>query len=190
VPLDHLLEVVEQKQQLTFTDVLGETVLRSERLADRLGDERRIAQWSEPNPEHARLELRHELRRGLERKAGLARAARAGEREQAGAVLQQRRNVLHFLVPADERAGGAWQVRVRDRLERREALGTELEDPDRLLEVLQAVLAEICQVNFRELACLLREQHLAPVSDRRDARALVHVLPDVALLAEVGSAGV
>ncbi len=34
--LDHLLEVVEQQQQLALADVLGEAVLRAERLRDRL----------------------------------------------------------------------------------------------------------------------------------------------------------
>jgi hypothetical protein len=41
----------------------------------------------------------------------------------------------------DERAGRSWQVRVRDRLQRWEALGAELEDRDRSLDVLQSVLA-------------------------------------------------
>ena len=34
--LDHLLEVVEEEQQLALADVLGEAVLRAERLRDRL----------------------------------------------------------------------------------------------------------------------------------------------------------
>ena len=41
--LDHLLEVVEQEQQLALCDVLGQAVLRPKQLRDRLGHERRIA---------------------------------------------------------------------------------------------------------------------------------------------------
>ncbi len=37
--LDHLLEVVEQEEQLPLGDVGGEAVLGAERLGDRLGDE-------------------------------------------------------------------------------------------------------------------------------------------------------
>ena len=75
--LDHLLEVVEQEQQLALADVLGEAVLGAERLRDRLGDERRVAERGEPDPEDARLVLGHELGGGLEREPRLARAARA-----------------------------------------------------------------------------------------------------------------
>ena len=35
--LDHLLQVVEQEQHLAFADVLGEAVLGTQRLRDRLG---------------------------------------------------------------------------------------------------------------------------------------------------------
>jgi hypothetical protein len=47
--------------------------------------------------------------------------------------------------PADEGANWSWQVRVRDRLERREVRVAELEDGDRLRDVLEAVLPEIDQ---------------------------------------------
>ena len=75
--LDHLLEVVEQEQQLALADVLGEAVLGAERLRDRLGHERRVAQRREADPEDAGLEGGHELGRRLEREPRLARAARA-----------------------------------------------------------------------------------------------------------------
>src|SRR5262249_5183875 len=41
--LDHLLQVVEEKEHLPLADVLGESVARSERLGDRLRDEGRLA---------------------------------------------------------------------------------------------------------------------------------------------------
>ena len=50
-------------------------------------------------------------------------------------------------VPPDERARRPRQVRVRDRLERREARVPELEDRDRSIDVLQAVLAEIGELD-------------------------------------------
>ena len=53
--LDHLLEVVEQQEQLPLPDVLGQSVLRPERLGDRLDDEPRVTQRSEPDPEDAAL---------------------------------------------------------------------------------------------------------------------------------------
>ena len=55
--LDHLLEVVEQEQHLALADVLGQAVLGTERLRDRLRDERRIAQRGQADPEDARLVL-------------------------------------------------------------------------------------------------------------------------------------
>ena len=75
--LDHLLEVVEQQQELALADVLGEAVLRPQRLRDRLGHERRVAQRGQADPEDARLERGHELGGDLEREPRLARTARA-----------------------------------------------------------------------------------------------------------------
>ena len=48
--LDHLLEVVEQEQQLALADVLGQAVLDAEGLRDRLRHERRIAQRRQRRP--------------------------------------------------------------------------------------------------------------------------------------------
>ena len=74
------------------------------------------------------------------------------------------------------------EVRVRDRLEWWEALLAELEDGDRLIEILQPVLAEVRRLDLGQLACLLRQQHLPTVSGRGDPCPQVHVLADVALL--------
>jgi hypothetical protein len=123
--------------------VLRETVLGAERLGDRLRDEGGVAERGEPNPEDARLVLGDEGRGGLERKAGLARAAGAGQGEQARALLDPGEHLMELALPADEGARRAREVRVRDRLERREAAFPELEDGNRLGDVLEPVLAEV-----------------------------------------------
>jgi hypothetical protein len=48
--LHHLLEVVQQQEQLALPDVLGQAVLRPQRLGDGIRDEGRVAQSSEPDP--------------------------------------------------------------------------------------------------------------------------------------------
>ena len=50
---------------------------------------------------------------------------------------------LQLALAADEARHGTGQVHVRGRLQRRESLVAELEDPDRIREVLEAMLAEI-----------------------------------------------
>ena len=59
--LHHLLEVVEQQQQLALADVLGQFLLGAERLCDLLGHDGRVAQPREADPEDARLEGGYEL---------------------------------------------------------------------------------------------------------------------------------
>jgi hypothetical protein len=61
--------------------VVREAVLRAERPADLLRDERWIAKCSEADPEHTRFEVRHELGRRFEREPRLAGAARAAKRQ-------------------------------------------------------------------------------------------------------------
>ena len=61
--LDDLLEVVEQQQKLALADVLGEAVLRPERLRDRLGHERGVAEGGKADPEDPGLERRARARR-------------------------------------------------------------------------------------------------------------------------------
>ena len=143
--LDHLLEVVEEEQQLPLADVLGEAVPGAERLRDRLGDERGVAQRGEPDPEDAGLVRRDERRRRLEREPRLARAAGAGERDEARARSRCVESTSRELRSrADEGARRARQVRVRDRLERRERVAPELEDRrPASVDVLEPVLAEI-----------------------------------------------
>ncbi len=77
--LHHLLQVVEQEQHLSLADVLGEAVLGSEGLGDRLADEGGVSERGEPDPEDARLVGGDEGGGGLERQPGLAGAAGPGE---------------------------------------------------------------------------------------------------------------
>ena len=96
--------------------MLGEDVIGAERLCDRLADERRVAERCEADPEDAGLELRHELGRRFDRKPRLARAARAGQREQSRTVSEQRCELPDFSLPADERGRRPRQVGVGDGL--------------------------------------------------------------------------
>jgi hypothetical protein len=80
---DQVFDVVEQQQELALADVLGDAVLGTEGLRDRVEHERRIAQRGEPDPEHAIPMLGHELRCGLDREPRLAATAGAGQRHEA-----------------------------------------------------------------------------------------------------------
>ena len=180
--LDHLLEVVEQKQQLALADVLGEVVLRPQGLGDRLGDEGRIAQGSQPDPEHPGLVLGHELSSSLDRKSCLARATGARQREKASAVSEQCERLVDLASTADEGARRAGQVRVRDRLEWGEPLRAQLVERDRLLDVLEPVLAEVGELELDELGGRVGEDHLPAVSRRSHSRREVDVGSDVTLV--------
>jgi hypothetical protein len=179
--LDHLLHVVEEEQQLALGHVLGEAVLRAERLRDRPHDERRLVQRGEPDPEDAAPEIRDELGGSLDREPCLAGTAGAAESNQAG-VADDRDHLGHLPLPPDEARHRTREVRVRDRLERREGLVAELVDPHRLREVLQPMLAEVDHGQaVDQLARRPGEHHLAPVCGRRYARSEMDVLPDVPL---------
>ena len=66
--------------------------------------------------------------------------------------FEQRHGVGQLLLAADERSRLHRQVRPVERLQRREVLGAELEEPLRLEEVLEAVLAQVAYVDVDELA--------------------------------------
>jgi hypothetical protein len=174
--------------------VVGQTVGRADGLPDLVGDERRVSDRRELDPERAGLVIADELGGGLDREAGLAGAAGAGERDEPGTVTADQADyVLGLPLPADERACWPRQVRVRDRLQRGEPLHAELEDRDRPLEVLEAVLAEVVQCVVRESgsrASRLGQQHLPAVTGRPDPRAEMDVLTDVPLRSEMRRASV
>ena len=148
---------------------------------DRVGDERVVAERRQVDPEDAGGERRDERRGRLDRDPRLARAAGAGERDQPRAVLDPRRELGQLPLAADERARRPREVRVRDRLERRKALVAELEDRNRVGQVLEPVLAEVGERPLDERCGRAREDRLAAVRRGRDAGGRVHVLAHVAL---------
>ena len=134
---------------------------------------------------------------GLEGEPGLARSARPDEREQAAVgVIQQPVDRFELRRPADERRSRQREVlqACLDRLQERElalqAVDLELVDALGRAQVLEPVGAEVARFVVDERARRLRQQHLAAVADGRDARALVHVDPDVSLMSHPRLAGV
>ena len=182
--VDHLLEVVDQQQQLTFADVLGDTVLGAQRLGDRLGHERRVAKRCQADPEDPGLECRNKLVGDLERKPRLTRRRPAPKRDEARALSQQTEQLAPLPRSADERRGRPRQVRVRDRLQRREPLPPQLEERDRLGEVFQPVLAQVEEVAVDERCRGRREDDLAAVPRGGDASSAVQLTPGVTLASQ------
>jgi hypothetical protein len=83
-------EVAEQEQQLALSNMGSEVVLCPDDVRDRLCHERGITHCGEADPEDARLERRHELRRRFDGKPCLARTTGAGQRKQARAIRKHR----------------------------------------------------------------------------------------------------
>ena len=155
-------------------------LLRPQRLRDPLHDQGRIADRRQPDPEHPGPELAHQLSRRLERQPRLPRPARAGERYQARRVApNERDNLRHLLLAPHKRGERDGEVRVRDRPQRRKAIGSKLVQRDRLGEVLQPVPAQVEHILGDQLAGRSREQHLAAVGGAHDPGRLVHVRADV-----------
>ena len=156
-------------------------LLRAERLRDRLDHERRIAQRREPDPEHPRLELRHELRGRLDRQPRLPRAARTGQRHEPRAVPHQRRDLRDLRSrPTNDDAGrGRFVFEIV--FSGGNASGAELEQTHRLVDVLQAVLAEIAKLVPSTSSRVARERSTCPPWPALDPRRRVHVRAHVAL---------
>jgi hypothetical protein len=188
--VDHLLKVVDEEQQLALGDVRGEAVLGPQRLRDRLGYERWVAQGGERDPEHACLVLRDKSGGRLEREPRLAGASWPCEREQTRTRTDPREHLGELCLPPNEGTRRTGQVRVRDRLEGREGALAELEDGNCIWDVLEPVLAQIRNGQLDELGCRLREDDLTTVRRRRDPRREVHVVADVALLSNERQAAV
>ena len=124
----------------------GEVGAGAQGRTDRDRHQRRVAHGGEPYPEHAGVEVGDHLRCRFDAQSCLPGPAGSCERDQTGAVAKKRYDLVDLAFPADERARGARQVRVRDRLERWEHPLAELEDLHGLVEVLEAVLTEIDQL--------------------------------------------
>jgi hypothetical protein len=153
-----LLEVVEDEQHPVLADVLGEhldrgttsTVHDTQRASDRRGDEGRVADRFERHEPDAVGESIGRRGRELEREPCLARAARAGQRDEPGAA-QQRQRLGELPFPAHEgRQLGGQVVRMGVERTKRRELGSkpvhdELGEPLRRAEVLEAMLAKVAQ---------------------------------------------
>ena len=118
-----------------------------ERRGDLGADELGVGDRVERHEEGAAGEPRRDLGRDLDRQAGLARAAGPGQRQQATG-RHEMGDLLHLRTSHERRdLGGQARPDRLERPKRREllpqALARELEDPDRLRQVLQAVLAEV-----------------------------------------------
>jgi hypothetical protein len=123
--------------------VRDEVVPCAEDARDRLKHELRFPEWRETNPEDSRLELRHELSCSLERESRLPGATRAGEGDEPRAAVDARHEFGDVCLASDESARRSREIRVRDRLERWKLPLPELEERDGLVEILQAMLAEV-----------------------------------------------
>jgi hypothetical protein len=138
--LEVLLEALEHRRPRIPDQLEGHRDLRQDHL--RVGDRREI---DEPHPvlERGEPSVRH-----LERETGLPGAAGPGQREQPG-LVQEGLDLSDRLLSSDEPAHLRRQVvgpgvqRAQWRERRGESLDGELEQPFRVGEVLQPVLAEV-----------------------------------------------
>ena len=168
----------------------GEPVLGAERLGDRLRDERGIAERGEPDPEDACLVLADERGGCFEREPCLAGAARAREGDRRAPCSMRASDLLELGLAAEEGARRTGQVRVRDRLQRREGALPELVEGDGLGDVLEPVLAELGELELDELGSRMREHDLAAVGRAHHSRGEVDVHAHVLGRVEGGLAGV
>ena len=198
--VDKVLEVVEHEQRRALAQIVEELFLRREaavgavhRELDRLGNRRRQElrrrHRDEGNEVHAVRVALDPARGGLERESRLARPARPDEREQAAVgILEQPVDLVELRRAADERRAWGGQVlharldRLQQREVAREPVDLELVDALRRAEILEAVHAQVADTGVDERARRLGEEHLPSMADGGDARALVHVDPDVSLL--------
>ena len=122
---------------------------------------------------------------GLEGEPGLAGAAGTGEGDKARSLLDLGEELGELLLAAEEGARGAGQVRVRDRLQRGEALFSQLVDGDRLGDVLEAVLAQIGEDEAGDgVAGGAGQDDLAAVAARGDPCCEVELSAHVARLGQ------
>ena len=202
---EHVLEVVEDQEHAALAEMVVQRLLQgaaargfdAERLADRRHDERGVVDAAERDERDAVRELLHQLAADLEREARLAAAAGARQRHEPRVGAQEQlAHVVHLPRAADDRRRRLGQVRVRERLQRREllreAVDGKLEELDRLLEVLEHVVAELEQRRLGDDGVARRagDQHLAAVAGRADARGGVDVDPDVVVGADDAGARV
>ena len=171
--------------------MLGELAFRAQRRADRGQDELHVPDRLQPDPPDAVLVLLDHLGRCLHRQPRLAGAARTGQRQQPPVLApQQAEHLPEFLLTPDERRGLHRQVRLVQRLERRERRLANLVQRLRRGQVLEPVGAQRLQVPVRDGEHRpLRDEDLPAVPSRADTGRLVHVDADVTLSSQDRLAG-
>ena len=107
------------------------------------------------------------VERRFQGEPGLPGAAGTRERDEAGSRFEPRHDLLELGVPAHEGARRTRQVGVRDRLERREAPRSQLEDRHRIRDVLQTMLSQVHELDIDDRGRCLGENDLAAVARRR-----------------------
>ena len=108
-----------------------------------------------------------------------------GERHEPRVLTGEQLDDLSELSLApEERRHRNRQIRPVEALERRELAFAELIHALRRAEILEAVLAEVDQLDLDESRCRSRDEHLPAVACGRDPSGAVHVVADVALVAD------
>ena len=125
---DHVLEVVEQNEHHAVCDGSGRRAHNPERASDRRDDLRRVGDRRQWHPPHAGGIPVGRGRGSLQAEPRLAAAARARDRQEPR-VPDQLGQLGELALAADERRGGDRQIGGVERLQRREILVAELEDP-------------------------------------------------------------
>ena len=88
------------------------------------------------------------------------------------------------MLASEEGRRGNGQVRAVEALERRKLAVSELVDALGGREILEPVLAEVCEPELDELSRRGRDEHLPAVARRGDAGGAVDVAADIALVGE------
>ena len=157
--------------------------LEPERLAGGGLDERRIGERGERHPPDPTVVVVRGRRGRLQCESCLAAPARAGQRHQPDVgPPQQQRELVDLPLATEERCRRDWQVRLVQRLQRREDVCPELEETLRRAQVLQPVQAEVAHIGAGKVCRRLRQKHLPAVPGGGDPRRPVHVEPHVSLV--------
>jgi hypothetical protein len=163
---------------------------QSQRPGDRRGHQVHIGYPGQVSEDHAIAEPASDPRRNLKAKPSLAGPSGPGQRDQTVAC-QQFVDLPDLLCPTDEPGELSRQIRQTGFLcpTRRKvllhAIDHQLEQPFRLQEILQPVLAEITQPRPAGQTPLYQtprgigQKNLTAIRRRRDPGRPVHVQPDV-----------
>ena len=199
----HVLEVVQDEQQLAVGEVVEQRLLDVpllldlERSRDLGHDELRGVDRGEPHEVDPVRELAHQRARGLDREARLACAPGPHQRHQPRAGAKQLAELSECLDPSDGRPPEDGQVRRgggAQRRERRVRVGADELEEALVTDVAQPVTTEVdegeARLLARERARDAREHDLAAVGGRADPCAPVDVQPDVPSVAQLRLTGV